>query len=126
MPGIEQREEGVNFSEHIRGGKRIPLRGQEGMSLDQIDAFERAGYRMSGRSKRQTEARAMRAERKVYFVMTILNNQIPKKVYTQEEKRMLEKVSRDDRVKAQQDKLDAFKHQALKKVSVASEKLSSN
>jgi len=111
VPGIEQREEGVNFSEHIRGGKRIPLRGQEGMSLDQIDAFERAGYRMSGRSKRQTEARAMRAERKVY---------------TQEEKRMLEKVSRDDRVKAQQDKLDAFKHQALKKVSVASEKLSSN
>lgn len=39
---------------------------------------------------------------------------------------MLEKVSRDERVKAQQDKLEAFKHQAQKKFSVATEKLSSN
>ena len=49
----------------MRDGKRIPLRGQEGMSLDQIESFERAGYRMSGYNKRQTEARKMRAERKV-------------------------------------------------------------
>ena len=33
--------------------------------MDQIEAFERAGYKMSGYNKRQTEARAMRAERKV-------------------------------------------------------------
>ena len=33
--------------------------------MDQIEAFERAGYRMSGYNKRQTEARVMRAERKV-------------------------------------------------------------
>ena len=65
VPGIENREEGVNFAEHMRDGKRIPLRGQEGMSLDQIESFERAGYRMSGYNKRQTEARKMRAERKV-------------------------------------------------------------
>ena len=47
-------------------------------------------------------------------------------MYTQEEKRMLEKVSRDERVKLQQEKIDAFKHVAAKKFSTAADKLSSN
>ena len=45
--------------------QRIPLRGQEGMSVDQIEAFERAGYKMSANHKRQVEAHYMRMERKV-------------------------------------------------------------
>ena len=41
--------------------------------MDQIEAFERAGYRMSGYNKRQTEARAMRAERKVCNIFVMEN-----------------------------------------------------
>ena len=36
------------------------------MSEAQIQSFERAGYKMSGFNKRQTEANYMKAERKVY------------------------------------------------------------
>ena len=43
------------------------------MSIDQIEAFERAGYKMSGYNKRQTEARAMRAERKVRLTTRLPN-----------------------------------------------------
>ena len=53
-------------------------------------------------------------------------NAFTSKVYTQEEKRMLEKVSRDERVKLQQEKLDAFKTVVAKKFSTAADKLSSN
>ena len=39
---------------------------------------------------------------------------------------MLEKVSRDERIKAQQDRIDAFKTVVAKKFSTAADKLNSN
>lgn len=78
---MQNIENGVNFSQFMKDAKviygytyrrfhlffqRIPLRGQEAMSEAQIQSFERAGYKMSGFNKRQTEANYMKAERKVY------------------------------------------------------------
>lgn len=108
---IQNAENGINFSEFFKDGKRIPLRGQEGMSVDQILAFERAGYKMSGYNKRQTEATYMKAERKVY---------------TQEEKRMLEKHSLDDRKQKEKDKMEQFKNLAAQKFTTAVDKLQQN
>ena len=39
------------------------------MSVTQIEAFERAGYKMSANHKRQVEAHYMRAERKVRSII---------------------------------------------------------
>ena len=44
------------------------------MSEAQIQSFERAGYKMSGFNKRQTEANYMKAERKVYTQEHVRNH----------------------------------------------------
>lgn len=108
---MQNIENGVNFSQFMKDAKRIPLRGQEAMSEAQIQSFERAGYKMSGFNKRQTEANYMKAERKVY---------------TQEEKRMLEKNSLKDRIQKEKDKMEQFKNLAAEKFTKAADKLVQN
>merc|ERR1712113_574868 len=102
-------ESGLNFTEFFQNGKRIPLRGQEGMSVDQIEAFERAGYKMSANHKRQVEAHYMRMERKVY---------------TPEEKAMLERYSKNDRDAKSKEQLEQFRSFVAAKAAQSIDKIS--
>jgi len=58
--------EGSAMAQFIQSGKRIPRRGEVGLSSDQIERFEDLGYVMSGsRHKRMTAVR-LRKENQVY------------------------------------------------------------
>lgn len=47
-------------------GQRIPRRGEIGLSADQIEAYERAGYVMSGSRHARMNAVRVRKENQVY------------------------------------------------------------
>jgi len=58
--------EGSAMAQYIQSGKRIPRRGEVGLSSDQIERYEDLGYVMSGsRHKRMTAVR-LRKENQVY------------------------------------------------------------
>jgi len=40
--------EGAAMSEYVKAGKRIPRRGEIGLTSDEIANFEKSGYVMSG------------------------------------------------------------------------------
>jgi hypothetical protein len=49
------------FAPYVQSGKRIPRRGEVGLSSDAIENFEKLGYVMSGsRHKKMTSAREMK------------------------------------------------------------------
>lgn len=82
MPG-----EGDAIAHYVEEGKRIPRRGEVGLSSDQISKFEDLGYVMSGsRHKRMNAVRKMK-EAKVISqqekkAMAIYNYQQKNKVET--------------------------------------------
>ena len=76
--------EGAAMAAYIAEGKRIPRRGEIGLTSDQIQAFENAGYVMSGSRHRRMEAVRLRKE-----------NQI----YSADEKRALAKFNHEERMK---------------------------
>ena len=57
--------EGVAMAEFVTNGQRIPRRGEIGMTNDDIDSFEKAGYIMSGNRHRRMEAVRLRKESQV-------------------------------------------------------------
>ena len=57
--------EGVAMAEYVANGQRIPRRGEIGMTNDDIDSFEKAGYIMSGNRHRRMEAVRLRKESQV-------------------------------------------------------------
>ncbi len=57
--------EGLNMSNYIAAGKRIPRRGEIGRTSDEISAFEAQGYVMSGSRHRRMEAVRQRKESQV-------------------------------------------------------------
>jgi hypothetical protein len=58
--------EGEAMAAYVKEGKRIPRRGEVGLTTDQIDDFENQGFVMSGnRHKRMTAVR-LRKENQVY------------------------------------------------------------
>jgi hypothetical protein len=58
--------EGTAMAQYVQSGKRIPRRGEVGLSSEQIEKFEDLGYVMSGsRHKRMTKVR-QRKEQQVY------------------------------------------------------------
>jgi len=58
--------EGSAMAQYIQNGKRIPRRGEVGLSSEVIERFEDLGYIMSGsRHKRMTAVR-LRKENQVY------------------------------------------------------------
>ena len=59
--------EGVAMAEYVANGQRIPRRGEIGMTNDDIDSFEKAGYIMSGNRHRRMEAVRLRKESQVVF-----------------------------------------------------------
>ena len=74
-PGMDERGygsgllpgEGSAMAAFVQEGKRIPRRGEIGLDADQIAAFERAGYVMSGsRHERMNAVRARKEGQVVY------------------------------------------------------------
>lgn len=86
--------EGAAMAAFVAEGKRIPRRGEIGLTSDQIEAYEDVGYVMSGSRHRRMEAVRLRKE-----------NQI----YSADEKRALAMFNRDERAKRENKILSQFK-----------------
>ena len=76
--------EGAAMAAFVAEGKRIPRRGEIGLTSDEIAAYESVGYVMSGSRHRRMEAVRIRKE-----------NQI----YSADEKRALAMFSKEEREK---------------------------
>lgn len=86
--------EGEAMAAYIAEGKRIPRRGEIGLDSEGILFYERQGYVMSGTRHKRMEATRLRKE-----------NQI----YSAEEKKMLDKFSKEERDKKEETILSQFK-----------------
>ncbi|KAL3311427.1 hypothetical protein Ciccas_009994 [Cichlidogyrus casuarinus] len=58
--------EGAAMAAYIAEGKRIPRRGEIGLTPEEIEKFEESGYVMSGSRHRRMEAVRLRKENQVY------------------------------------------------------------
>ena len=86
--------EGAAMAAFIAEGKRIPRRGEIGLTSDEIDSFENVGYVMSGSRHRRMEAVRLRKE-----------NQI----YSADEKRALALFNKEERTKRETKILSQFR-----------------
>ena len=57
--------EGTAMAAYVQSGKRIPRRGEVGMSADQIASYEDLGYVMSGSRHNRMNAIRIRKENQV-------------------------------------------------------------
>ena len=105
VPAINQEEkmdygtqllpgEGAAMAEYVKAGKRIPRRGEIGLTSKQIEDYESSGFVMSGSRHRRMEAVRLRKE-----------NQI----YSADERRALALLSKEERVKKETEVLSAFR-----------------
>lgn len=58
--------EGDRMAQYVASGKRIPRRGEVGLSSDQIEHFEKLGYIMSGSRHSRMNAIRIRKENQIY------------------------------------------------------------
>ncbi|CAO1614480.1 unnamed protein product [Sympodiomycopsis kandeliae] len=86
--------EGSAMAAYVQDGKRIPRRGEIGLSSEQIEDYEKAGFVMSGSRHARMNAVRVRKE-----------NQI----YSAEEKRELLKLQREEREKKEREIVGQFK-----------------
>lgn len=86
--------EGAAMAAFVAEGKRIPRRGEIGLTSDEIASYESVGYVMSGSRHRRMEAVRIRKE-----------NQI----YSADEKRALAAFSKDERAKRENAILSQFR-----------------
>ncbi|XP_075235061.1 uncharacterized protein LOC142332488 isoform X2 [Lycorma delicatula] len=86
--------EGAAMAAYVAEGKRIPRRGEIGLTSDQIASYESVGYVMSGSRHRRMEAVRIRKE-----------NQI----YSADEKRALAMFSKEERQKRENRILTQFR-----------------
>lgn len=94
--------EGAAMAAYIAEGKRIPRRGEIGLTSEEIANFEEVGYVMSGSRHRRMEAVRIRKE-----------NQI----YSADEKRALAMFSKDERQKRENKILSQFKEMIQSKLN---------
>lgn len=94
--------EGAAMAAYVAEGKRIPRRGEIGLTSDQIASFECVGYVMSGSRHRRMEAVRIRKE-----------NQI----YSADEKRALAMFSKEERMKRENLILGQFKEMINSKLA---------
>lgn len=95
--------EGAAMAAYIAEGKRIPRRGEIGLTSEEIDTYENTGYVMSGSRHRRMEAVRLRKE-----------NQI----YSADEKRALAKFNHEERTKRENRILTQFRALVRKKTNV--------
>lgn len=86
--------EGAAMAAYVAEGKRIPRRGEIGLTSEEIESFEAVGYVMSGSRHRRMEAVRLRKE-----------NQI----YSADEKRALQMFNKEERMKRENKILSQFK-----------------
>lgn len=86
--------EGAAMAAYVAEGKRIPRRGEIGLTSEEIKKFEDVGYVMSGSRHRRMEAVRLRKE-----------NQI----YSADEKRALAMFSKEERQKRENKILTQFR-----------------
>lgn len=84
--------EGAAMAHFVAGGKRIPRRGEIGLTSDKIEQFEKQGYVMSGSRHRRMEAVRLRKE---------------SQIYSAEEKRALANLDREEKAK-KNEKLQSY------------------
>lgn len=94
--------EGAAMAAFVAEGKRIPRRGEIGLTSDEIASYEDVGFVMSGSRHRRMEAVRMRKE-----------NQI----YSADEKRALAMFNKDERSKRETKILSQFKEMIKSKQS---------
>jgi len=75
MPG-----EGQAYAKYVQENKRIPRRGEVGLTSDEIQDYEDLGYIMSGSRHRRMNAIRIRKENQVYTAeeqraLAILNHE---------------------------------------------------
>ncbi|XP_046396532.1 NKAP family protein CG6066-like [Ischnura elegans] len=97
--------EGAAMAAYVAEGKRIPRRGEIGLTSDQIASFECVGYVMSGSRHRRMEAVRIRKE-----------NQI----YSADEKRALAMFSKEERQKRENRILSQFRDMVHSKLQQSS------
>ncbi|XP_076323932.1 uncharacterized protein LOC143232404 isoform X1 [Tachypleus tridentatus] len=86
--------EGAAMAAYVAEGKRIPRRGEIGLTSEEIESFEQVGYVMSGSRHRRMEAVRLRKE-----------NQI----YSADEKRALAMFNKEERQKRENKILSQFR-----------------
>lgn len=94
--------EGAAMAAFVQDGKRIPRRGEIGLTSDEIASYEDVGYVMSGSRHRRMEAVRIRKE-----------NQI----YSADEKRALAMFNKEERSKRETKILSQFKEMIKSKTS---------
>lgn len=99
--------EGAAMAAYIAEGKRIPRRGEIGLTSEEIATFESVGYVMSGSRHRRMEAVRIRKE-----------NQI----YSADEKRALAMFSKEERQKRENKILSQFKEMINSKLHAKEKK----
>ncbi|KAH8306210.1 hypothetical protein KR018_004177 [Drosophila ironensis] len=99
--------EGAAMAAYIAEGKRIPRRGEIGLTSDEIANFESVGYVMSGSRHRRMEAVRIRKE-----------NQL----YSADEKRALAMFSKEERQKRENKILSQFKDMIHSKLQAKEKK----
>ncbi|XP_028315467.1 NF-kappa-B-activating protein [Gouania willdenowi] len=92
--------EGAAMAEYVKAGKRIPRRGEIGLTSNEIADFEKSGYVMSGSRHRRMEAVRLRKE-----------NQI----YSADEKRALASFNQEERRKRESKILSSFREMVYRK-----------
>lgn len=86
--------EGAAMAAFVQEGKRIPRRGEIGLSSDQIEDYEKAGFVMSGSRHRRMNAVRVRKENQVL---------------DQEEKRALLNARREEKEKKEREVVSSFR-----------------
>ncbi|ELT89583.1 hypothetical protein CAPTEDRAFT_171424 [Capitella teleta] len=93
--------EGAAMAAYIADGKRIPRRGEIGLTSNEITSFEDTGYVMSGSRHRRMEAVRLRKENQVYSA---------------DEKRALANFNHEERTKRENKILSQFRELVHKKM----------
>lgn len=88
------RGEGAAMAEYVKAGKRIPRRGEIGLTSGEIEDYEKSGFVMSGSRHRRMEAVRLRKENQVYSA---------------DERRALALLSKEERVKKETEMLSKFR-----------------
>ncbi|KAL9964180.1 hypothetical protein ACROYT_G027775 [Oculina patagonica] len=94
--------EGEAMAQYVKEGKRIPRRGEIGLTSNEIATFESSGYVMSGSRHRRMEAVRLRKE-----------NQI----YSADEKRALAMFNYEERSKRENKILSDFREMIHQKIN---------
>lgn len=86
--------EGSAMAAYVKEGKRIPRRGEIGLSGDQIAEFEKAGYVMSGSRHQRMNAVRLRKENQVISA---------------EEKRLVLQHAQEQKIKRENEIISGFR-----------------